>query len=459
MTTKTRSSGSRAGATAAGSTGGEAAPKRCRGSYRRQLATGRPGLAGIGPETRRCAAVILEVLAGVRTPTSAAAALSIRLPRYYLLEERAIQGLVSACAPRPKGRTVSTDRRLAQLERELATTRRELTRQQALARTAAVAVEAEVVAGPSLASPADTSCSALGEDGSPSCVVATLETADALGLPLRCAAAGPHGDGNADIISIENIIHIYNNDLIILSADDQCAAAASPGRARSGTVAVGAEVVAGPSLASPADTSCSALGEDGSPSCVVAAGCARRLRSPRTRARCGTWLGATRACWLTTSWRPIPAPRRSAVGGGIRPRGGVRSVDSGSTWLSAGSARAAGFSVEETADALNLPPRTLSHWCARFESDGLPERMRGRPPRCASVERRAAVTGFLEAHGPSLSLASLKAAYPDVTRAELRSLRIDYLARWRRRTRWSVASWSGSVPEACGRWTSATHRT
>jgi hypothetical protein len=136
MTTKARSSGLQAGATAAGSAGAEAAPKRCRGSYRRQLATGRPGLAGIGPEARRCAAVILEVLAGVRTPTAAAAALSIRLPRYYLLEERAIQGLVSACAPRPKGRTVSTDRRLAQLERELATTRRELTRQQALARTA-----------------------------------------------------------------------------------------------------------------------------------------------------------------------------------------------------------------------------------------------------------------------------------------------------------------------------------
>jgi hypothetical protein len=79
--------------------------------------------------------VILEVLAGVRTPTNAASALGIRVPRYYLLEERAIQGLISACVPRPRGRAVSTDRRLAQLERELVVSQRELARHQALART------------------------------------------------------------------------------------------------------------------------------------------------------------------------------------------------------------------------------------------------------------------------------------------------------------------------------------
>ena len=75
------------------------------------------------------------MLAGVRTPAGAATALGIRLPRYYLLEQRAIQGLISACEPRPVGRTVSTDRRLARLERELAVSRRELARHQALART------------------------------------------------------------------------------------------------------------------------------------------------------------------------------------------------------------------------------------------------------------------------------------------------------------------------------------
>jgi hypothetical protein len=112
-----------------------ATAKRSRGAYRRQLTATGPGAPGLGMQAKRAAAVILEVLAGVRTPVSAASALEIRLPRYYLLEERAIQGLISACEPRPRGRTVSTDRRLAQLERELAVSQRELARHQALART------------------------------------------------------------------------------------------------------------------------------------------------------------------------------------------------------------------------------------------------------------------------------------------------------------------------------------
>jgi hypothetical protein len=109
--------------------------KRLRGTYRRHLTAAGPEAPNTRPEARRAAAVILEVLAGVRTPASAAAALGIRLPRYYLLEERAIHGLIAACAPRPRGRTASTDRRLAQLERALAQAQRELVRHQALART------------------------------------------------------------------------------------------------------------------------------------------------------------------------------------------------------------------------------------------------------------------------------------------------------------------------------------
>ena len=113
----------------------QATAQRVRGTYRRQLtATGSEG-PNIGLEARRAAALILEVLAGVRTPGGAATALGIRLPRYYLLEQRAIQGLIAACQPRPVGRTVSTDRQLARLERELAVSQRELARHQALART------------------------------------------------------------------------------------------------------------------------------------------------------------------------------------------------------------------------------------------------------------------------------------------------------------------------------------
>jgi len=119
--------------------GTNAAPssaKRSRAPYRQQLTATGPGKPAAGGEARRLAAVILEVLAGVSTPASAAQALGIRLPRYYFLEQRAIRGLVSACEPRPKGRTVSSDRQIARLERELAVCRRELGRQQALARAA-----------------------------------------------------------------------------------------------------------------------------------------------------------------------------------------------------------------------------------------------------------------------------------------------------------------------------------
>ncbi len=116
-----------------------AAGKRSRSPYRQSTfspAAGRAPKATAGSEARRLAAVLLEVLAGVQTPTSAAAVLGISVPRYYLLEQRAVAGLVSACEPRRKGPPLNSDRQLARLQRELAVVRRELSRQQALARVA-----------------------------------------------------------------------------------------------------------------------------------------------------------------------------------------------------------------------------------------------------------------------------------------------------------------------------------
>ena len=57
----------------------------------------------VSREAQRIAAALLEVLAGVRTPTDAAAALNISIARYYLWEKRALEGFVSACEPRPPG--------------------------------------------------------------------------------------------------------------------------------------------------------------------------------------------------------------------------------------------------------------------------------------------------------------------------------------------------------------------
>lgn len=87
-------------------------------------------------EGRRRAAAILEVLAGVRTPGQAAEALGVSLPRYYLLEQRALGGMMAACEPAPRGPQVNPQRRVAALEREIARLTRESGRHLALARAA-----------------------------------------------------------------------------------------------------------------------------------------------------------------------------------------------------------------------------------------------------------------------------------------------------------------------------------
>src|SRR5262249_20109751 len=91
---------------------------------------------GHSREAQRQAAVILDVLAGVRTPTQAAEVLGASVPRYYQLEARALGGLVSACEPCPKGRVRSPDRELATLRRQQQRLERELLRQQTLVRMA-----------------------------------------------------------------------------------------------------------------------------------------------------------------------------------------------------------------------------------------------------------------------------------------------------------------------------------
>lgn len=85
-------------------------------------------------EAQRMAAVILEVLAGVRTPSAAAELLATSLPRYYQLEARALEGLVAALAPRPRGKQPSLEKQIKQLEKELDAARRNCARQEALVR-------------------------------------------------------------------------------------------------------------------------------------------------------------------------------------------------------------------------------------------------------------------------------------------------------------------------------------
>jgi hypothetical protein len=90
----------------------------------------------ISREAQRFAAAILEVLAGVRTPTDAAAALGVSVPRYYLWEQRALEGLVAACEPRPVGKAAGQRHQLAVLQKEVAWLKQDCARQQALVRAA-----------------------------------------------------------------------------------------------------------------------------------------------------------------------------------------------------------------------------------------------------------------------------------------------------------------------------------
>jgi hypothetical protein len=89
-----------------------------------------------GREASRLAACVLEVLAGLRTPTEAAQELGVSLPRYYQLEQRALQGLVAGCTPARRGRALSPESENARLRRDNERLTRECQRQQALARLA-----------------------------------------------------------------------------------------------------------------------------------------------------------------------------------------------------------------------------------------------------------------------------------------------------------------------------------
>ena len=90
--------------------------------------------AAVSREAQRVAAVILEVLAGMRTPTEAAAVVGLSVPRYYLWEQRALEGLGRACEPRPKGQVISQRHQIAVLEKEVSRLRQDCARQQALVR-------------------------------------------------------------------------------------------------------------------------------------------------------------------------------------------------------------------------------------------------------------------------------------------------------------------------------------
>ena len=108
----------------------KARPRAVRGSNQaRQLQ-----LEQASPEARKKAALVLEVLAGLRTPLQAAQAMGVSLPGYYHMELRALQGLMRGCEPTHKGRQKDANRELTDLRQQCRKLAAEVQRYQALAR-------------------------------------------------------------------------------------------------------------------------------------------------------------------------------------------------------------------------------------------------------------------------------------------------------------------------------------
>ncbi|HEY2588969.1 MAG TPA: hypothetical protein VGI81_24710 [Tepidisphaeraceae bacterium] len=103
---------------------------------RTKLLEGNLALDQISGESRKHAACVLEVLAGLRSPEQAAEALGLSLQTYYNLESRALRGLIHGCTPTPPGRTLMLLKQVRSLEIKSATLEKQLGRYQALLRNA-----------------------------------------------------------------------------------------------------------------------------------------------------------------------------------------------------------------------------------------------------------------------------------------------------------------------------------
>lgn len=144
------------------STGKAPTDKEQRPSRAKPVRPPRSSPSASGTAQRR-AAVILEVLGGVRTVAEAALALGICANHYYLLERKALAGLVGACEPQPKGKQPNPEKQLAALRKALERSERECQRQAALVRATQRALNLP-------APPADRAASATarrGKNGKP----------------------------------------------------------------------------------------------------------------------------------------------------------------------------------------------------------------------------------------------------------------------------------------------------
>jgi len=101
-----------------------------------KIAQAKRGEPSASPEAKRRAAVVFEVLAGLRTPPQAAEALGLSVPGYYQLEDRVTLQAQYGGEARPRGRQANGESKAAALAKEVERLRQELGRYQALVRLA-----------------------------------------------------------------------------------------------------------------------------------------------------------------------------------------------------------------------------------------------------------------------------------------------------------------------------------
>jgi transposase InsO family protein len=89
-----------------------------------------------------------------------------------------------------------------------------------------------------------------------------------------------------------------------------------------------------------------------------------------------------------------------------------------------------GHTWRRTAQQLRITSRTLRRWCHSSAT-----RLVGRPAPPSPRPLRNAVIGYLKELGPGTTLATLRAVFPTMPRAELHDLRRRYRRVWRRRHR------------------------
>lgn len=105
-----------------------------------------------------------------------------------------------------------------------------------------------------------------------------------------------------------------------------------------------------------------------------------------------------------------------------------------------------GLSLPQTADLLQLAPRTLHHWCDDFRIEQPGIHLLGRPTLRSQRAERMEVLAVLDELGPATSVATLRDSFRAMSRAELDDLLKRYRRVWRKRHQHAPHILDWSIP-------------